>query len=134
MKREVALPVIVLSAIMVGCTDAAAPERKSFETAEVAKVSPQAVVSASVSRSVGISARDAASRLTNSLGTGNAVSELQTALNNLGTLAFAGDNRGALAAASQASVALTSIDPNGTNPDAAAVRLVLTAATKKLSQ
>jgi hypothetical protein len=134
MKRVVALPVIVLSAILAGCTDAAAPARKSIETSEAAKVSPRAVVSAAVSKSVGISARDAASRLTSSMGTGDAVSELRAALNSLGSLAIAGETQGALMAAERASSILTSLDPNGRNPDAAAVRLVLTAATRKLSQ
>jgi hypothetical protein len=134
MKREVALPVIVLSAILVGCADAAAPRSQSSVTAEAAKVSPRAVVSAAVSKSVGISARDAASRLTRSLGTGQAVSELRAALDNLGSLAFAGETQAALAAASRASAILTSIDPDEKNPDAAAIRLVIKAATNKLSR
>lgn len=134
MKRVVALPVIVLSAILAGCTDVAAPERKAIETAEAAKVSPRAVVSAEVSKSVGISSRDAASRLTYSMGTGDAVSQLRATLNSLGSLAIAGETQGALMAATRASEILTSLDPSGKNPDAAAIRLVLTAATKKLSQ
>lgn len=134
MKREIALPAIAVSILVVACKDTVAPVTERPQVVASVATGTASLIADVSMKNVEVAALDAATRLTRSMTDTPDVMALRRALTDISDFAAAGDKTEALSSASAASQLLSKLDPANRNPDAAAIRLVINGARNQLSR